>query len=421
MNQVIEENELLRKGRKAKEASQTLAATSSDQKNAALLEMADMLRGQSDKILAANAEDVNAAAAAGMTNALIDRLTLTKARLSAMADSLANLAKLKDPIGNCLTDWTRPNGLRIRKISVPIGVVGMVYEARPNVTTDATGLCLKTGNAVFLRGSGSALASNKAIVSVIRDALVKAGLPAGSVQLLEDTRHETADRFFQLNGLIDVLIPRGSKRLIRSVIEKASIPVIETGAGNCHLFIDQSAKPEMAVRIALNAKAQRPSVCNAIETIIVDRTWLSLHGDVLISALRTAGVACRIDPQAAERYPHLRVATEDDWKTEYLDKIVAIKIVGSTDEAITHINKYGTKHSESIISETPEHIDRFFKYVDASTLYHNASTRFTDGEAFGFGAEIGISTQKLHARGPMGLEALTSIKYLVEGSGQIRE
>jgi gamma-glutamyl phosphate reductase len=420
MNQMIDENELLDKGRKAKVASQTLAAAASDLKDAALLEMADRLCEHNDKILAANAEDVHTATSAGMADALIDRLTLTKDRLSSMADSLADLAKLKDPIGNCLTDWTRPNGLHIRKISVPLGVVGMVYEARPNVTTDAAGLCLKTGNAVFLRGSNSALKSNQALVSVIRKALIKTGLPAGSVQLLEDTRHETADRFFRLNGLIDVLIPRGSKRLIQNVIEKATIPVIETGAGNCHLFIDRSAKPDMAIRIALNAKAQRPSVCNAIETIIVDRNWLSIHGDDLIHALQSAGIECRIDPEAAGRYPDLRVATEDDWKTEYLDKIVAIKVVGNIDEAIMHINTYGTKHSESIITETAEHIGRFFKYVDASTLYHNASTRFTDGEAFGFGAEIGISTQKLHARGPMGLEALTSIKYLVEGDGQIR-
>ncbi|WP_010632310.1 glutamate-5-semialdehyde dehydrogenase [Sporolactobacillus vineae] len=421
MNQKIKADDLLSKGRKAKNASQALAAASSDQKNTALLEIAANLRRQSGKILSANAQDVQAAKKAGTTDALIDRLTLTDDRLSSMADALVHLTKLKDPIGNCLTTWTRPNGLRIRKISVPLGVVGMVYEARPNVTTDAAGLCLKTGNAVFLRGSGSALNANKALVSVIQEALTAAHLPADGVQLLEDTRHETADRFFRLNGLIDVLIPRGSKRLIRNVIEKASVPVIETGAGNCHLFIDRSAKPEMAISIALNAKVQRPSVCNAIETIIVERNWFNLHGHDLIDALQVAGVTCRIDPEAADQYPELRAATEDDWKTEYLDKIVAIKIVGSTDEAITHINRYGTEHSESIVSETPEHVAHFFKYVDASTLYHNASTRFTDGEEFGFGAEIGISTQKLHARGPMGLDALTSIKYLVEGDGQIRE
>lgn len=421
MIQKIREDELLTKGRKAKNASQALAAASSDQKNAALFEIAANLRRQSKRILSANAEDVQKAAQTGTTDALIDRLTLTDSRLASMADSLVHLARLKDPIGRCLNTWTRPNGLRIRKISVPLGVVGMVYEARPNVTTDAAGLCLKTGNAVFLRGSGSALNANKALVSVIREALVTACLPADGVQLLVDTRHETADRFFRLNGLIDVLIPRGSRRLIQNVIDKASIPVIETGAGNCHLFIDQSAKPEMAIQIALNAKVQRPSVCNAIETIIVDRSWFHQHGHELIDALHAAGVSCRIDPEAAGRYPELSVATEDDWKTEYLDKTVAIKIVGSTEEAIAHINQYGTRHSESIVSETSEHIAQFFKYVDSSTLYHNASTRFTDGEEFGFGAEIGISTQKLHARGPMGLDALTSIKYLVDGNGQIRE
>lgn len=421
MNQLIGEDELLTKGRKAKKAAQMLAAAESKQKDAALLDIAANLRNESKQILAANAVDVQKATEAGMTESLIDRLTLTSDRLSGMADSLAHLAELKDPIGNCLTAWTRPNGLCIRKISVPLGVVGMVYEARPNVTTDAAGLCLKTGNAVFLRGSGSALNANKALVSVIQQSLVRSHLPADSVQLLEDTRHETADRFFQLNGLIDVLIPRGSKRLIRNVIEKASIPVIETGAGNCHLYIDDSAKPDMAIRIALNAKAQRPSVCNAIETIIADRSWFRQHGSELIDALQSAGVSCRIDPEAASRFPNLRTTTEEDWKTEYLDKIVAIKIVGSVDEAIAHINQYGTKHSESIVSETQEHVAHFFKFVDASTLYHNASTRFTDGEAFGFGAEIGISTQKLHARGPMGLDALTSIKYLVDGNGQIRE
>ncbi|WP_100488219.1 glutamate-5-semialdehyde dehydrogenase [Sporolactobacillus pectinivorans] len=420
MNQILDYNELLQKGQKAKEASRTLAVATSEQKTFALLALSDALRQNVTEIMAANRRDVEAAKSKGTSDALIDRLTLTNERIHAMTDALADLAGLHDPIGDRLNEWDRPNGLHIHKVRVPLGVVGMIYEARPNVTIDATGLCLKTGNAVFLRGSGSAIESNRTLVSVIRHALEKTELPSESVQLLEDVSHETASHFFKLNELIDVLIPRGSKRLIQTVVREASIPVIETGAGNCHLFIDRTANPKMAIKIALNAKTQRPSVCNAIETVIVDEEWFILHGDQLIRSLLSADVACRIDPMVANLYPDLPVATEEDWRTEYLDKVIAIKIVKDVDEAIRHINHYGTKHSESIISETAAHVHRFFQYVDASTLYHNASTRFTDGEAFGFGAEIGISTQKLHARGPMGLEALTSIKYLVEGTGQTR-
>lgn len=421
MNQILEDNELLQKGQKAKIASQALAVATSDQKKAALLAISNELRQSISEIMNANVLDIEMAKKRGTTDALIDRLMLNEERVNTMADALIHLAALHDPIGDELANWRRPNGLHIHKVRVPIGVVGMVYEARPNVTVDATGLCLKTGNAVFLRGSGSAIHSNQALVTAIRRALQKTDLPVESVQLLEDVSHETAKHFFKLKDLIDVLIPRGSKRLIQTVISQSSIPVIETGAGNCHLFIDRTAEVEMAIQIALNAKTQRPSVCNAIETIIIEEEWFMNHGDRLIQSLMSAGVECRIDPAVASIYPELPVATKEDWQTEYLDTIVAIKIVSDVNEAIHHINEYGTKHSESIISETPVNVKRFFQYVDASTLYHNASTRFTDGEAFGFGAEIGISTQKLHARGPMGLEALTSIKYLVTGAGQVRE
>lgn len=421
MNRIIGEDELLSKAKRAREASSELAVTSTEEKNRALLAISRELRRNGSAILIANGQDINRAKRKGMPDSLIDRLLLNEKRIDAMADALERLVRLPDPIGDCIEEWDRPNGLHIQKMRVPLGVIGMIYEARPNVTVDAAGLCLKTGNAVYLRGSGSAIESNKALVSIIRGALARTRLPEDSVQLLEDVSHETADRFFRLNGLIDVLIPRGGKKLIQTVVREASIPVLETGAGNCHLFIDESAKPEMAVSIALNAKTQRPSVCNAIETIIIHEKWFARFSGLLIDSLQTAGVHCRLDPSRAAEYPDLPLANEEDWHAEYLDKIVAIKVVKDVDEAIHHINRYGTKHSESIVSESPEHVERFFQYVDASTLYHNASTRFTDGEAFGFGAEIGISTQKLHARGPMGLPALTTIKYIVKGTGQIRE
>ncbi|MFX3617292.1 MAG: glutamate-5-semialdehyde dehydrogenase [Sporolactobacillus sp.] len=421
MKQIIEENELINKAKKAKKASTTLGALSTDQKNQALLLLAEKLDERASEILTANQKDMEKAKNKGMNASLLDRLLLTPERIHAMRLAIVQLAGLHDPIGDCLENWERPNGLQIQKKRVPLGVVGMVYEARPNVTIDAASLCLKTGNAVYLRGSASALESNKILVSLIHEALGQANLPEDSVQLLEDIRHETADRFFQLNEYLDVLIPRGSRKLIQTVVEKSSVPVLETGAGNCHLYIDRSAKPGMALSIALNAKTQRPSVCNTIETILLQQDWMIEHGNSFLAALEEAGVECRIDPSAASLFPKLPIATEKDWATEYLDTIVAIKIVRDVDEAIQHINRYGTRHSESIISETAANVEKFFQFIDASTVYHNASTRFTDGEAFGFGAEIGISTQKLHARGPMGLNALTTIKYLVEGSGQIRE
>ncbi|RYL93133.1 glutamate-5-semialdehyde dehydrogenase [Sporolactobacillus sp. THM19-2] len=420
-HQIIASDELLEKAARAKRVSSRLAILNADQKNKALSEIASALQSSHVSIIEANKRDLDNAQSNGMSDALLDRLLLNKERIDAMAQSLQDVVCLHDPIGDCLEKWDRPNGLHIQKMRVPLGVVGMVYEARPNVTVDATSLCLKTGNAVFLRGSRSALQTNHALVEIIHKALSKTEVSPDSVQLLEDTRHETVNRFFRLNGLIDVLIPRGSKKLIQTAVQQSTIPVLETGAGNCHLFIDKTADPDMAVNITLNAKTQRPSVCNSIETVIIQKDWFTQYGNQLIRALKTAGVECRIDEQVSDVFPDLRMATEEDWETEYLDKVIAVRIVRNVDEAINHINRYGTRHSESIISETPENVHRFFQLTDASTLYHNASTRFTDGEAFGFGAEIGISTQKLHARGPMGLNALTSIKYIVEGDGQIRE
>ncbi|MCL1632954.1 glutamate-5-semialdehyde dehydrogenase [Sporolactobacillus sp. CPB3-1] len=415
------ENELLDKAKAVRLASQKISGKSEREKNNALREIAEQLVKNTRAILSANQMDMDHAKEKGMPNPLLDRLMLNEKRIHTMAKALEQLAELHDPIGDVLEKWVRPNNLHIKKIRVPIGVIGMVYEARPNVTIDAAGLCIKTGNAVFLRGSRSALQSNKALVSIIQRALRSSDFPPESVQLLEDTSHDTANKFFRLNGWIDVLIPRGSSRLIQTVIQQASIPVLETGAGNCHVFIDETAIPKMAISIVLNAKTQRPSVCNAIETVIVHKKWFDRYGTDLIEALQAAQVNCRIDPLEANQFPELPIATEEDWATEYLDKIIAVKIVDSLNEAIHHINHYGTKHSESIITENSDHVAIFFQKVDASTLYHNASTRFTDGEEFGFGAEIGISTQKLHARGPMGLNVLTSIKYLIEGSGQIRE
>lgn len=420
MESMTYRDELLIKAEKVRTAAASLALKTTAEKNQVLCLIADALSSQQDTILAANQQDMSRAKQKGMTASLLDRLLLTPERIQAMSAALRKVSQLPDPIGTVLDKWMRPNGLLIKKIRVPLGVVGMVYEARPNVTVDAASLCLKTGNAVFLRGSSSALESNKALVDAIHQALLSGHFPEDSVVLLEDTSHKTADRFFHLNDYLNVLIPRGSRQLIETVVNQSSVPVLETGAGNCHLYIDQSAQPQMAIAIALNAKTQRPSVCNTIETIIVHEQWLIAHGNALIQALTDADVICRIDPAVSELFPQLPVASEQDWETEYLDKIVAIKVVSTLDQAIAHIARYSTRHSEAIISEDRANVQRFFREVDASTLYHNASTRFTDGEMFGFGAEIGISTQKLHARGPMGLNALTSIKYLVEGDGQVR-
>lgn len=412
--------ELLEKAQKAKACSQTLATKTTQQKNDVLLTIADQLLKQTDDIIKENQKDIQQGREKGLHDSLIDRLLLSEDRINTMAQTLKEQVNLPDPIGQTLEAWEQSNGMKIKKVSVPLGVVGMVYEARPNVTVDAASLCLKTGNAVYLRGSSSAIYSNKILVHVIQQALQKADFPPEAVQLLEDRSHETAAEMFKLNDYIDVLIPRGSAALIQTVVQQSSIPVLETGAGNCHIFIDASADPHMAQEITINAKTQRPSVCNTAETIVVQADWAREHLRDLTHELVNHQVELHGDDQAQQWGDYVLEAGEEDWETEYLDNILAVKVVADVKEAIEHINHYGTTHSEAIITENPDHVQMFFNTVDAAALYHNASTRFTDGQAFGFGAEIGISTQKLHARGPMGLPALTSTKYIVEGSGQIK-
>lgn len=412
--------DLIEVAKQAKETCLTLSSATTEEKNTALQLIAKELIEQQEFIITENKQDIEASVNKGVTESIIDRLRLDKKRIEEMSHALEQIVILEDPIGTILEDWERPNGLQIKKVSVPIGVIGIIYEARPNVTVDAASLCIKTGNAVLLRGSSSAIHSNKALVSVIQSALKKSDLPIHAVQLVEDTSRDTAEKMFRLNDYLDVLIPRGSKKLIDTVINKSSVPVLETGAGNCHLFIDETADPKMSVQIAINGKTQRPSVCNALETILVHENWFKEHGDLLINALYDHDVEMRVDAKVIETRLELPLATEEDWETEFLDKIVAIKTVTSVDEAIEHINRYSTKHSESIITENSNHVVQFMNQIDAACVYHNASTRFTDGFEFGFGAEIGISTQKLHARGPMGLKALTSTKYTLYGNGQIK-
>lgn len=413
-------SELITKGKKAKKIANVLGVKTTSEKNDALRQMAQQLLDEKDFILAENQKDLEQGRKNGLSESLIDRLKLTEDRLKDMSTALLQLIQLDDPVGEVIESWDRPNGLKINKVRVPLGVIGMIYEARPNVTVDASSLCLKTGNPVLLRGSSSALYSNKALVAVIHHALEKTEIPVDAVQLLEDTSRETASEMFKLNEYLDVLIPRGGASLIKTVVENASVPVLETGVGNCHVYIDESAEAKMGIEIAVNAKTQRPSVCNAAETILVHKNWARDHFKDLIHSLQDKGVEIVGDKKSQELINEINIATEEDWSIEFLDLKVAVKIVENVEEAIEHINTYGTKHSEAIISETIEHVDLFFKLVDAAAVYHNASTRFTDGFEFGFGAEIGISTQKLHARGPMGLPALTSTKYVVRGNGQIK-
>ncbi|MBG9447628.1 glutamate-5-semialdehyde dehydrogenase [Cytobacillus firmus] len=409
--------ELIHKGQKAKKAAAELAKKTTQQKNRALELISGQLMQEKNFILTENDKDLDEGRKNGMSDALLDRLRLNEARIEDMADALLQLARLEDPVGEIISDWERPNGLEITQVRVPLGVVGMIYEARPNVTVDASSLCLKTGNAVMLRGSSTAIHSNKAIVQVIHHALDKSDLPREAVQLIEDTSRETASAMFRLNDYLDVLIPRGGAKLIKTVVEQSTVPVLETGAGNCHIYIDENADKEMAVSIAVNAKTQRPSVCNACETILVHRDWQGLND--LVNALKEKGVV--IHGGEGVSGEGIIPAVEEDWAAEYLGLEVAMKVTESVDEAITHINRFGTKHSEAIISSHPENVQKFLNEVDAAAVYHNASTRFTDGFEFGFGAEIGISTQKLHARGPMGLPALTSTKYIVKGNGQVKK
>ncbi len=408
-------------GKRAKTASRVLAAASTGRKNEALSQIAQALRAHEPDILKANAEDLEAARQSGMSKALTDRLRLIPARVAGIAAGAEKVAALPDPVGKADTGWTRPNGLRIFKMRVPLGVVGIIFEARPNVTVDAAVLCLKSGNACILRGGKEAVHSNLALARVMRGALTAADLPEDCIQVVEDTSHESAEELMRLNGYLDVLIPRGGAGLIHRVVQQATVPVIQTGVGNCHVYVDKSADLDMGTKIIFNAKAQRPSVCNAAETLLVDR---AIAADFLPKAkalLDTKHVELRGDETVRKILgPSVVPATEKDWATEYLDYILAVHVVDGVDEAIAHINRYGSGHSECIVTESYANSERFLHEVDAAAVYVNASTRFTDGGEFGFGAEIGISTQKPHARGPMGLAELTTVKYEIYGSGQIR-
>ena len=404
----------------AKAASGKLAITSAQTRNAALLAMADALVHAAPAILSANAEDVRIAKEREVKASFIDRLTLDSKRIEAMANGMKKVALLADPIGKSDSVNVRPNGLRIEKRRVPLGVIGIIYEARPNVTADAIALCLKSGNACVLRGGSEALLSNSVIADTLSVAAVQNGIPDGAIQLLRDTDRAAASEMMQLNGLIDVLIPRGGPGLIQSVVKQATIPVIETGVGVCHVYIDKTADLAMATDIIENAKCSRPSVCNAAETLLVHESVAKECLPQIAERLSGRGVELRCDARAKTLMPGSIDATEEDWSTEYGDLILSVKVVDSFDEAVSHIETYGTHHSDAIITSLYDTAERFLNEVNSAAVYVNASTRFTDGEEFGFGAEIGISTQKLHARGPMGLDELTTVKYTVRGSGQIR-
>jgi glutamate-5-semialdehyde dehydrogenase len=413
-------SEVVQKGKTAKAASRKLAVTPTKVKDYALERMAEALDKNARTILAANSLDLEAGEKKEVPRALLDRLALDGKRIKGMIEGLGVVKALPDPVGEVLAEWKRPNGLKIRKVRVPLGVIGIIYEARPNVTVDSAALCLKSGNAVILRGGSDAIRSNIEISRVISEAAFAAGLPKGAIQLIEDTRRETAEELMTARDFVDVLIPRGGKSLIQTVIQKSTIPVIETGEGNCHAYVEKTADLKMAVEIVYNAKVSRPSVCNAIETLLVDQSIAAELIPPLFKRLREAGVEIRGDEQIRKIDPSVKAATEEDWRTEFLALILAVKVVSGVEETIEHINKYGTKHSETIITGDKKAADKFTDEVDAAAVYVNASTRFTDGFEFGFGAEIGISTQKLHARGPMGLPELTSYKYIVEGNGQVR-
>lgn len=406
-------------GRQAREAEPVLRTLSRSQKNQVLMTAAEFLVKDTEEILKANEKDMEAGKQKGMNEGLLDRLKLTRSRIEGMAEGLRQIAELPDPIGEEIQRFRPASGLDIRQVRVPLGVIGIIYESRPNVTADAFGLCFKTGNAVVLRGGSDAVSSNLAITKTLQRALTSCGQPEFTIQLLEDTSHETANAFMKLDRYIDVLIPRGSARLISTVVQNSTIPVIETGSGNCHIYVDAAAQLEMAVDIVYNAKTQRIGVCNACESLLVHEKVKDAFLPMLKRKLDEKQVELRGDEEACAVVPMIP-ATEDDWGTEYLDYILSVKTVSSVEEAIAHINRYNTGHSEAIITEDPACAERFLKEVNAAAVYVNASTRFTDGYEFGFGAEIGISTQKLHARGPMGLIALTSYKYHIYGSGQVR-
>ena len=414
-------NEMLETlGRNAKEAEIVLRNLDTAKKNQVLEAVADSLVADSKALLTANAIDVENGRKNQMPEGLVDRLMLTEARIASMAEGLRQVAALEDPVGEVTGMKKRPNGLLIGQKRVPLGVIGIIYEARPNVTADAFALCFKTGNVVILKGGSDAIHSNTAIVDCIRRTLDENGITKDAIQLISDTSRETAGEFMKMNEYVDVLIPRGGKGLIKAVVNNSTIPVIETGTGNCHIYVDESADLQMAADIVMNAKTQRVGVCNACESLLVHEKVKDVFLPVLAERLRTKNVEMRADEEAKALIPDAVTATEEDWGTEYLDYILSIKVVGSADEAIRHINRYNTGHSEAIITRDYNNAQKFLDEVDAAAVYVNASTRFTDGFEFGFGAEIGISTQKLHARGPMGLLALTSTKYIIYGNGQIR-
>lgn len=407
-------------GERAAAAKYLLQKASSETKNKALEQAAQALIRESGSILEANREDLRAGEAGGMHAGLLDRLRLSEGRIADMAEGLRQIAALPDPVGEVLETFQRPNGLVIQKCRVPLGVVGIIYESRPNVTADAFGLCFKAGNAVILKGGSNAACSNARIAEVLRAALGESGITPDAIQLITDTDRKVTADFMKLNAYVDVLIPRGGAGLIRAVVENSSIPVIETGTGNCHIYVDESADLKMAVQIILNAKTQRIGVCNACESLLVHEKVKEAFLPALAEALREKNVEMRGDASVCRILDDCIPATEEDYGREYLDYIVSIKTVSGMEEAVAHINRYGTGHSEAIITEDARHARQFLDEVDAACVYVNASTRFTDGYEFGFGAEIGISTQKLHARGPMGLKELTSYKYKIMGKGQVR-
>lgn len=413
-------SELIRKGKNAKEASYILANLTTTDKDRALESMAKNLLENADNIIEENKKDLKKAVENGTSKAMLDRLSLDKSRIEGMADGLMQIINLQDPVGEVIGMWNRPNGLQIGQKRVPIGVIGIIYEARPNVTCDAAGLCLKSGNAVILRGGKEAINSNIAIIKALRQGLKEANITEDAVQLVEDTSREVATEMMKLNDYINVLIPRGGAGLIKAVVNNATVPVIETGTGNCHIYIDSECDFEMAKNIVVNAKTSRPAVCNAAESLVIHEGVAEELLPILAQALRDKDVVLRGDKKAREIVKDMEEATGEDFYKEYLDYIMSVKVVKDIDEAIAHINKYNTGHSEAIVTKNYENSQKFLQRVDAAAVYVNASTRFTDGAEFGFGAEIGISTQKLHARGPMGLKELTTIKYIIFGNGQIR-
>ncbi len=407
-------------GRQAKESKVVLAAAKTAVKNAALGKIADFLVRDTDYIISENKKDIDAAKANGMPDSMLDRLALNEKRIADMAKGVKEIAAAADPVGRLLSGGTLKNGLKLQKVAAPLGVIAVIYESRPNVTADAAALCLKSGNAVILRGGKEAVNSNKTIAGIMKEAVRLAGLPAEVIGFVEDTSRQSAAELMRLNEYVDVLIPRGGAGLIKSCVENATVPVIETGTGNCHIYVDESADTDMAVKIIVNAKTTRVSVCNSCESLVIHKNILEKALPLIANALKEKGVELRCDEKALKVLPNEIKASEEDFFTEYLDYIISIKTVSDIDEAIRHINKYGTGHSDAIITKSLENANKFSDAVDSAAVYVNASTRFTDGGEFGFGAEMGISTQKLHARGPLGLNELTSAKYVIYGDGQVR-